>query len=401
MQEVLSDVKVLDLTHYIAGPYSTRLLGDYGADVIKVEKPGVGDATRRMGPFLGDEANPEKSGLFFHLNQNKKGITLNLKTATGSGIFKELVKEADVLVESFSPGVMASLGLDYPALEKINPRLVMTSVSSFGQTGPYRDYKASELTLFASGPHMYGEGSPGREPLKYPGYKSQYLAGSHAATATLGAVFGAKASGEGQFVDVSIMESLSAPPEGAGTLMNSAFSHANQARVGHRREGFYPWGVYAVKDGYVLIYGIIPAFWPRILKWMGRLDLLEDERFNTPFAKIFHHADFDAILLPWLLTMTRTEAVESAQAERIPVTPVYSIAEVVADPQYNARGFFIDVDHPVLGKVHAPGLPFKMPTAAEKPQRPAPLLGEHNREVYGRLGYSDADLVKLRERGII
>jgi len=401
MEEALSDVRVLDLTHYIAGPYCTRVLADYGADVIKVERPGCGDVTRRMGPFLGDDFHPEKSGFFLHLNTNKKGITLNLKTESGIAIFKELLKQADILVESFAPRVMPSLGLDYETLAGINPKLVMTSISNFGQTGPYRDYRATELTLFAMGPHMYGEGSPGREPLKYPGHKAQYLAGSHAATAALGAFFGSSATGEGQQVDVSIMECLSAPPEGAGTLMNSAFSGINQQRIGHRREGFYPWGVYPVKDGYILIYGIIPAFWPRILKWMGREDLLTDERFSTLFAKIMHHADFDTILLPWLLERTRTEAVETAQAQRIPVTPVYTIDEVVGDAQYNARDFFQEVEHPVMGKVRCPGVPFRMPEAPTKPQRAAPLLGEHNREIYGRLGYKEGDLVKLRERGII
>ena len=313
MEEVLSDMKVLDLTHYIAGPYCTRILADYGAEVIKVERPGEGDGARKMGPFLGDEPHPEKSGLFFHLNENKKGITLNLKRATGIKIFKELLRDADILVESFAPRVMPSLGLDYGTLEKIKPSLVVTSISNCGQTGPYRDYKGSELTLFAMGPHMYGEGSPGRHPLKFPGNKAQYLAGTHAATATLGAFYGSRVHGFGQQVDVSIMESLSAPPEGAAHLMNSQFSHTNQVRYGHRREGFYPYGVYPVKDGFVLVYGFVPTFWPRILKWIGREDLLRDERFNTPAAKAMHHADFDAILMPWLLDRTRKETVESAQ----------------------------------------------------------------------------------------
>ena len=401
MEEVLSDVKVLDLTHYIAGPYCTRILADYGAEVIKVERPGEGDGARKMGPFLGDDVHPEKSGLFFHLNGNKKGITLNLKTATGIKIFKELLRDADILVESFAPRVMPSLGLDYGTIEKIKPSLVMTSVSNFGQTGPYRDYKGTELTLFAMGPHMYGEGSPGRHPLKYPGYKAQYLAGTHAATASLGAFYGSRVNGVGQQVDVSIMECLSAPPEGAGTLMNSLFSDMNQIRIGHRREGFYPWGVYPVKDGFILIYGIIPSFWPRILKWMGRLDLLEDERFNSMFAKMMHHADFDAILLPWLLERTREEAVAAAQVERIPVTPIYTIDEVVGDAQYNARNFFQEVEHPVMGKLLCPGVPFRLPAVPTKPQRPAPLLGQHNREIYGRLGYSGDELVKLGERGVI
>ena len=160
----LADVRVLDFTWYIAGPYCTKLLADYGADVIKVERPGLGDPSRRMGPFPQDVPNPEKSGLFLHLNTNKRGITLNLKTALGRRIAEQLARRADVVVESFSPGVMASLGLGYAALEKLNHAVVMTSVSNFGQTGPYRDFQMSELVLSAMGTSMKTCGQPDREP---------------------------------------------------------------------------------------------------------------------------------------------------------------------------------------------------------------------------------------------
>ena len=402
MEQVLSDVRVLDLTHYVAGPYCTKLLADYGADVIKVERPGTGDGARRMGPFPDDDPHPEKSGLFLHLNTNKKGITLNLKTRTGIDIFKDLVKDVDILVENFEPRVMPGLGLDYEALEKINPRLVMTSISNFGQTGPYRDYKATELIIFAMGPHMITEGSPGREPLRFPGYKAQYLAGTHAATATMGALFGSRATGAGQQVDISIMECLCAPPEGAARLMNYVFSGDNLERAGHRREGAYPYGYYRCKDGIILIYGIVPAFWPRIAAWMGMPELLEDPRFSTPLARPLHHGDFDAILMPWLLEHTQQELVRSAQAHRIPVTPVYTIDEVLRDPQFNARGFFVKIEHPLAGKITYPGVPFKLPEASSQPQRPAPLLGQHNHEVFcGRLGYTAGELVRLSEGGVI
>ncbi len=402
MEQALSDVRVLDLTHYVAGPYCTKLLADYGADVIKVEKPGVGDGARRMGPFLGDDPHPEKSGLFLHLNTNKKGITLNLKTKTGTAILNQLIKDADILVENFEPRVMSGLGLDYETLEKMNPRLVMISISNFGQTGPYRDYKATELVLFAMGPHMITEGSPDREPLKFPGYKAQYLAGTHAAAATMGALFGSRATGAGQQVDISIMECLSAPPEGAARLMSYAFSGDDPERTGHRREGAYPYGYYSCKDGIILIYGIVPAFWPRIVAWMGMPELLQDPRFTAAETRPLYHGDFDAILMPWLLERTQQELVGSAQAHRLPVTPVYTIDEVLKDPQFNARGFFVDIEHPLAGRITYPGVPFKLPEAPSQPQRPAPLLGQHNNEIYcERLGYTAEDLVRLRERGIV
>jgi len=268
MEGALSDVKVLDLTHYVAGPYCTKLLADYGAEVVKVERPLVGDGARRMGPFHGDDPHPEKSGLFLHLNTNKKGITLNLKCRGGIRIFKELVRDSDILVESFTPRVMPGLGLDYRVLEDINPGLVKTSVSNFGQTGPYRDYKATEIVLFAMGPHMITDGEPDQPPLRYPGYKSQYLAGTHAATATMGALFSSLSTGEGQEVDVSIMECLSGLPEGAAKLMAHAFSGADGVRGGYRPEGTYPLGYYPCKDGVIHVFAFTPAQWPRVLKWM-------------------------------------------------------------------------------------------------------------------------------------
>ena len=205
-EQALSDVKVLDLTWHIAGPYCTKLLAGYGAEVIKVERPGEGDPTRRMGPFFKDDPHPEKSGLFLHLNTNKKGITLNLKSATGKKILKALVSDADILVESFSPRVMPSLGLDYQTLEQINPKLVMVSISNFGQSGPYRDFKASEIVEYAMGGEMYSTGTAGREPLKLGGNVTQYQAGTVAAVATMGALYSAECQEVGQHVDVSIME---------------------------------------------------------------------------------------------------------------------------------------------------------------------------------------------------
>ncbi len=402
MQQVLSDLKVLDLTHYVAGPYCTKLLADYGAEVIKIEKPNGGDGARRIGPFYRDEPHIEKSGLFLHLNTNKKGITLNLKTTTGLKLFKELVKDVHILVENFEPRVMPGMGLEYKVLESINPKLVMTSISNFGQTGPYRDYKATELVSFAMGLHMFHEGEPGREPLMFPGYKAQYLAGTYAATATMGAYFGSKSTGEGQQIDISIMECQFSPPEGAAALMQYAFSGTESVRMGHRTEGFFPYGIYPCKDGHIFIFGLFLVFWPRIAAWMGKPELAEDPRFTNLQSRMEHHDEFDAIFIPWLLEQTEHEIFHSAQAHRIPVTPIYKIDEVLKDKQFDARGLFTEIEHPVVGKVTYTGLPFNLPEASSQPQQPAPLLGQHNHEVYcGRLGYSKEEVVRLRELNVI
>ena len=327
---------------------------------------------------------------------------MNLKSRTGVEIFKKLVKDVDILVENFEPRVMPSLGLDYDTLADINPRLVMTSISNFGQTGPYRDYKATELVISAMGPHMFVEGEPDRQPLKYPGYKAQYLAGTNAAAVTMGALFGSKANGAGQQVDVSIMECLSSPPEGAAGVINYDFCGREPDRPGWRREGGYPWGIYPCKDGYVFIWGMVPMFWPRTVQFLDMPELSEDPRFATPQSRREHRDDFEDILLPWLMERTQEEVVSLAQAQRLPTTPVYTIDEALEDPHFRARGFFVEIEHSVVGKVTYPGLPFKLPETPSRSQWSAPLLGQHNREVYCEcLGYTCEELVRLRQLGVI
>ena len=402
MEPVLSDVKVLDLTHYIAGPYCTKLLADYGAEVIKVEPPKRGEGSRRMAPFSNDDPHLEKSCIFLHLNTNKKGITLNLKSTKGLTIIKEFVKEVDILVENFTPGVMANLGLDYKMLGNINPGLVKTSISNFGQTGPYRDYKATEMTLFAMGPHMNTEGEPDQEPLRYPGYKSQYLAGTHAATATMGALLSSQLTGEGQEVDVSIMECLSSLPEGAFKLLLQKFSGIEMERTGHRSPGVYPLGYYPCKDGAIHIYGIIPSHWPRIVQWMGKPELQDDPRFTDPLQRLENEGIFEVMLLDFMMDKTQAELFRTGQEHSLPVAPLNAIKDVCDDPQFKARKAFVEIEHPVIGNATYPGLPFNLPGVLSNPQQPAPTLGQHNREIYcDLLQYTTEDLEQLTVEGII
>ena len=202
----LKSVKVIDLTQNIAGPYCTKLLADYGADVIKVERPDGGDPARRMGPFPEHEPHPEKSGIFLYLNTNKRGVTLDIKSQVGRNALLRLVKDADVLVESYSPRVMESLGLDNQRLSQVNPQLIMTSVSSFGRSGRYRDYRATELVLYSLCGMAYMTGGYHREPVKHGYNQSQYLGGISAASGTIAALLGLWRGGKGQQVDVSILE---------------------------------------------------------------------------------------------------------------------------------------------------------------------------------------------------
>ncbi len=404
-EQALSDVKVLDLTWHISGPYCTKLLADYGAEVIKVEKPGEGDPARRMGPFFKDDPHPEKSGLFLHLNTNKKGITLNLKSAKGKKILKELVKDADILVESFRPHVMPSLGLDYETLEQINPKLLMTSISSFGQTGPYRDFKASEIVEYAMGGEMYSTGTAGREPLKLGGIVTQYQAGTVAAVSIMGGLFSAQSQGVGQHIDVSIMETQAGSTDRRIIyLLAYACAGVITTRWPPPREAvrmmILPQGVYPCKDGFVNTLSL-PQWWPRYLEAMEMPELKDDPRFQNIFSAEAG-MEFDAIWYSWLADHTKDELFEIFRRVNIASAPVNSPEDILGNPHLKAREYFTEIDHPETGKVTYPGAPIHMMETPPKTRYPAPLLGQHNKDIYcDRLGYTREDLVKLRESGII
>ncbi len=403
----LAGVRVVDLTHYIAGPYCTKLLADYGADVIKVERPEGGDRARRIGPFFRDDPGIEKSGLFLHLNTNKRSLTLNLKSAAGRTILRQLAREADSLIESFWPRLMASLGLSYESFEAANPRLVMTSLSNFGQTGPYRDYKLSEIVLYALGGTMYSTGVAGREPLKLGLTVEQFFAGMVTATATMGAYIGAAASGEGQHLDLSLHEIMVGNQDRG---VQGQMSHQYTGVLGPGRpvagaatgRTILPTGIYPTADGYVQLFTVIPH-WDRICRLIDREDLIDDPYFTAPenfTGNAAVKAEFDAILIEWLVQHSKREVMEKSQRIGYPCGALNTIEDVFADPHLAARGYFVEVDHPATGVLRYPGPPFK---TAETPWRAgrAPLLGEHTAEVLDSLGYGGADIARLREQGAV
>ena len=405
-EQALSDVKVLDLTWHLAGPYCTKLLADYGAEVIKVERPAHGDPTRRMGPFFNDDPHPEKSGLFLHLNTNKKGITINLKNATGKKILKELVSDVDILVESFSPHVMPSLGLDYQTLEKANPQLVMVSISSFGQSGPYRDFRASEIVEYAMGGELYSTGIDSREPLKLGGNVVQYQAGTIAAVATMGAFYATQCQGAGQHVDLSIMETQAGNADRRSTYLlayNSAGVITNRWPPPREvvRRGFLPSGIYPCKDGGFVNTLTMAHWWPRLVQALGMPELKDDPRFqDTSSAEAA--PEFDAIWYSWLADRTKHEVFETCVEAEIATAPVNSPKDLLSYSHLQEREYFAEINHPKTGKVAYPGAPFKMSGSPWQVRFPAPLLGQHNEEIYCKLlKYSRDDLVKLRESGVI
>ena len=406
-EQIFSDVKVLDLTWYISGPYCTKIFADYGADVIKVEKPGEGDPTRRMGPFLNDENHPEKCILFSHLNLNKRGITLNLKTNTGQKIIKELVKEMDILVESFSPGVMERLGLDYETLKQINPRLVMTSISNFGQTGPYRDYKLSELVL--NGFHsMINNGERERHPLKKGGNACLYQGGLIGSLATLGALWAREEQDFGQYVDVSLMETQVGDVD-RKTVDLLAWAYSGSAIYTMRPEAeewraatLMPGGIFPCKDGFIASRPVLPH-WPRFVELMKDPRL---EKLSFPDDILDTEADIkgeiDIMWYEWLAQRTKQEAMEECQAVKFFATAVSAPKDAVEDPHFKERGFWVESEHPLSGRQTYPGAPINVGEDSWRVRRPAPMTGQHNMEVYGeQLGYSKKDITELQNEGII
>ncbi len=395
----LDDVRVLDFTHYIAGPYATKLLADYGAHVLKVERPDGGDGARRMGPFPNDGPHPEKSGMFLHLNTNKRSITLNLRKPQARDIVLQLAESVDVVAESFRPGVMASFGLGYDALRAVNPNLVVVSVSNFGQTGPYRDFRASDLTLYGMGGEMYSTGLEDREPLKMGENLILYQAGAIAATATMGALF----ADTGQYVDVSIMETqIGSIDRRMSMLLAYQYNGEISKRSATATAGGYPNGVYICLDGYVQISGGRNYF-DRVVAMMGAPEPLLDERWHTPEAQYNpeFEDEFNAYFIPWCLERTKQEVWETAQAAGVLSAPINTTEDLVADANFRARGAFAEIDHPAAGKLLYPGRPFIMSESPWRVRRPAPLLGQHTDETLAALGRTAADIAQLRRDGVI
>ena len=399
VEQALEGVKVLDLSEYISGPYCTKMLAAFGAEVIKVEKPGEGDSSRRMGPFFEDKPHPEGSALFLYLNTSKKSITLNLEIPTGLKLLKELIKSTDVLVENFEPRVMPGLGLDYGTLERINPGLVMTSISGFGQSGPYRDYKATSIVNYALSGHLYINGEPDREPLQGPGPQPEYQGGLHGFLGTMMALYCREETGLGQWVDISNLECMAGFHQ--FTVTRYTYGVEIKERTGNRYESDHPITIYPCKDGYIALSASSRPQQELLYSLIGMPELIEDPRFQTVQDRIANADAFDNLILPWLKERTKDELFHTCSEWRVPCAPVSGPEELLNDPHYQARGFWVEVDHPETGKLTYPGAPFKMSETPWQVGR-APLLGEHNEEIYcQRLGYSKQDMVVLRETGVI
>ncbi|MCS5668915.1 MAG: CoA transferase [Dehalococcoidia bacterium] len=392
----LGGVKVLDLSEDIAGSFCGRLLADYGADVLKLEPP-AGASLRRMGPFFGDDPNPEKSLFFLLMNLNKKGATLNLETATGRNILKRLAPHVDVVIESYRPGYLSELGVGYESLSKENPSLIMTSITPFGQTGPYSQYQGEEVVSYAMGLIMSISGVQGDEPLKHGGFQAQYEAGLNGAASTSMALFMQGNTGEGQHIDVSVTECVASTAMATQTMY--PFMGGTLAR--RRPSGSNFGHPMPCKDGWIIVQTGGGATWDTIADFFGDPQLKEP-KFADPAQRIRNTEELDQVVLESIKERGKWDLFTKAAEARMLFGLVQTPSELLDCPQLESRGFYRDIDHPVIGKVKVPAALFNLSLTPYQYTCPAPTLGQNNSEIYvDGLEYSQDDFVRLRQLDVI
>jgi len=397
----LQGLRVLELGGRIAGPFCTKLLADYGADVVKVEHPDGGDPARAWGPFRDDNPSTEGSGLFLHCNTNKRSLTVDHSTRHGQEIVRRLASDADLVVEAAHPGALARHGIGHDTLLQLNPRLVWVAISNFGQDGPYRDWEASEITLYAMGGAMQTTGLPDREPLKMAHTVLQFHAGTVAASFAMAALLHAQSTGQGQLVDVSLFEVVTSSPDRASlNLVCEAYTGSlTFNRSAAPGWSILPTGVYPCADGYVHFNAPLITWWPRFAKMIEKPELLTDPHFAN-LNDMSLKPEVDAMLLEWTMPRSKREVQERAQACGFAGSAVNTMDDLFSDPHFAARGFFVEVDHPEAGRLRYPGAPFRMSETQWRAGR-APLLGEHTAEILGALGHDLAAVARMREQGVV
>ena len=392
----MSGVRVLELGGYVSAPFCGKLLADYGADVIKIEPPGEGDEARRMGPFAGDDPHPEKSIPFLYLNTNKRGITLDVETVSEAGLLDRMLESADVLVENYPPDARPS-ALEPEALVERHPGLIVTSITPFGQTGPYRDFAATDIVTTAISGLMYHSGDSDREPLRNALNQSFYVAGVNAAVAISAALFQRMFTGRGQAIDVSTAECLASHLVQALPYYN--YMGAIKGRRPVRGSGFEE--LMPARDGYVIpsVQGSQP--WSTVAELIG-VPELQDERFASGSGRIEFGEEIHELLLQGLAQWDRKELHQASGERRL----VFGMAQDAGDlhdcPHLEEREFFRTVTHPVAGEAKYPGMGPRLSGVNYQARRPAPLLGQHNGEIYGdELGCTAGELARLQALGAI
>ena len=387
-------VRVVEFAEMVSGPYCGKLLADMGAEVIKVEGPPEGDPARGRGPFPDDKPDPEQSALFLYLNANKRSVAVDTSKAGGGETFGRLIDWADVLIDNNPPAVLDALGFDWKQLHNRNPRLILTSITPYGRTGPRATCKGTDLT----GYHAGGLGTlmpprsvdVSRAPTKAGGYPTGYHAGLTAGLATAAALFGRR-DGDGCLIDVSEQEAIVSLAR--GHLVQNVYQRVTWSRVPDRPPAF---GRMECADGYVVMHIVEDHHWRSLVELMGNPDWARGEEWNSYAYRCGHLFEIGHKIDEWARTQKREEFHHQGSAKGFAVGSVYDAKEVLGSRQLAARNYFVEVDHPEAGTLRHAGWPYQMSASPPCIQRAAPLLGEHNREVLcDVLGYSEADFESL------
>jgi crotonobetainyl-CoA:carnitine CoA-transferase CaiB-like acyl-CoA transferase len=409
VQKPLSGVVVLDLTRYLAGPYCTLLLAGLGAEVIKIEPPDKGDLHRRFPPFVGPKGasgkpqTPEDMGVFMlHRARNKKSITLDLYQPEGRELFKALCRKADIVVENYSPGVMDEMGASYTTLKELNPGLILCSISGFGQTGPLRDWRAYDPVIQSMSGLASVTGYEDRPPTRCGAAISDTIAPLFAIIGILSALRRRDQTGAGEWVDIAMLDTSFFLQPDILELLNGGIE---PRRRGNTHPAGTPLNTYPTRDGFVTIAVTTDKNWQCLLTALGREDLKTDARFTTPLSRREQIPFIDEMVAAWIKDRTTVDAVETLQRNEVPAGPVHTMPELLTHPHLQARQMVVELAHPSAGPLPGAkgfGMPIKFVEHPVQFDQPAPLLGAHNEEIYGKVhGLNAATLAELQDKGVI
>jgi len=395
MKQALENIRVLDLTRVLAGPYATMILGDLGADIIKIEMPGTGDDSRAFGPYVNNE-----SAYFMSLNRNKRSITLNLKSEKGKEVFIEMVKKADVLVENFRPGTMEKLGLGYDYLSTINPRLIYAASSGYGHTGPYSKKAAYDAVVQAMGGIMSITGQKDGKFTRVGTSIADINSGLFTAIGILAALNSRHVTGKGQKVDVAMLDALVAILENA--IARYVVTGEVPKPGGNRHPSIVPFEPFETLDGEVVVAVGNDTLWAKFCQVIGREELINDERFKTNPLRNKNYDELRPLIAESMKKKTTAEWLKLLDEAGVPNGPINTIDKVLEDPQIKARDMIVEIEHPVAGKLKVPGVPIKLSATPGSIRTPAPVLGQHTEEILKELlGYDDEKIQSLREANAI